>query len=87
MTIFQAETKTGNVVPKKINQMPDNSARSKLWTAVTDCWQLWQRLQQLSLKLSTALTAVIICWQLLQLLTALIAVISFDSCYMSFCQL
>ena len=81
MTIFQAETKTGNVVPKKINQMPDNSARSKMWTAVTDCWQLWQRLQQLSLKLSTALKAVTSCWQLLQLLTALIGVTSFDSFY------
>ena len=35
MTIFQAETETGNVVTIKINQMPDNSARAK-------CGQLLQ---------------------------------------------
>ena len=77
MTIFQAETETGNVVPKKINQMPDNSARSKMWTAVTDCWQLWQRLQAL-----TAIIKVVHSFKSChELLAAVTAADRFDSCY------
>ena len=75
MTNFQAETETGNVVPKKINQTIQQEAKCRQLLQMVDSfgngYKLWQLLLQDVHSFNSCH----------KLLTALIAVTNFDSCY------